>query len=146
MKQLIALAAAAALLSGCDFVGGVDVDPVAFSSITVTDSPLPVDEDGSPVDLYVELQDAGGRAIYQGPLVENADRQTVLPYVIATDGELLGSTRGYYVVVMDRDDDGYDLVMASTHFTAEDLRSSSEPVYQVASSNGRLVAEIAITR
>jgi hypothetical protein len=145
MKKLVALAACAALLSGCDFVGGTDVDPVSFSSIVITDTPLPRDEDGSQPDLYVEVQGADGRAIFQGPVVEDAVRAN-LPYTLATDGEFIGASRGYYVVVMDRDADGYDLIEASGHFTGDDLRTSSESVYEVTNDNGRLRAEITLAR
>lgn len=144
MKKLLTLAACAALLTGCDFVGGDDGNPVAIASLTIEAAPLPSDSDGSAPDLYVEIQDVGGRAIYQAPSVaQNLDS---LPYVIDTDGELTGTTRSYFVVLMDQEADGsYRLISISESFTAEDLRASSESTYAVRSSDGALQASIALS-
>jgi hypothetical protein len=145
MKQILALAACAALLAGCDFIGGSDADPVAFSSLTITASPLPADNDGSAPDLYVEIQDAGGRAVYMAPsILEEADAGA-FPYTIGAPGELNGSTRSYFVVVMDRDADGNDLIAASDGFSADDLRASASSTFAVSNAAGTLHAEIAIS-
>ena len=146
MKKFLALAACAALLTGCDFAGGAGVDPVAFSSLTITASPLPADEDGSAPDLYVEIQDAGGRAIYQAPSVLENASASAFPYTLEGGGEFVGSTRSYFVVIMDRDADGYDLVASSAAFSADDLRASTTPVFEVTNNRGNVRAEIAVSR
>ena len=146
MKKLFAFAACAALLTGCDFIGGSGVDPVALSSLTITASPLPADEDGSAPDLYVEIQDASGRAIYQAPSVLENASASAFPYTLGEAGELIGTTRSYYVVVMDRDADGYDLIAASQAFSADDLRASTAPVFEVSNKRGNLHAEITVAR
>lgn len=159
MKKTVLLAACAALLAGCDFVEGAieDVDdaieentdglpdPVAFSSLTLVASPLPADEDGSAPDLYVEIQDAGGSAAYRAPgIAEDAD-EGVFPYVLG-GGALNGTTQGYYVVVLDRDADGYDFIVGSKPFTADDLRASASDTFAVANAAGTLRAELVLTR
>jgi hypothetical protein len=143
MQKLLAFAICAALLSGCDFVGGSG-DPVAFSSVTLTTAPLPADEDGTAPDLYVEVQDAGGRAVYKGQTIMNADA-SAFPYVVATNGELTGSKHGYFIVVMDQNADGYEFIAATGPFTADQLRSSTEPVFEVSGSEGEVRAEIAVS-
>ncbi len=145
MKNFLALAAFAALLSGCDFVGGSGVDPVAFSGITITTRPLTNhDADGSAPDLYVEIQDAGGRGIFQAPSVfENADEPS-LSYTITSGGELYGSTRSYYIVLMDRNSDGYRFIAATEAFTAEDLRTATGATFEVSGDDGTFNAQISL--
>jgi hypothetical protein len=146
MKKFLTLAACAALLAGCDFLGGSDVDPIAFSSLTITSSPLPADRDGTAPDLYVEIQDAGGRAIYAAPEILQEADASVFPYTIDVPGELTGSTRSYFVVVMDRNDDGNRLIVASDGFSADDLRASSSDAFEVSNAAGTLQAELSIAR
>jgi hypothetical protein len=145
MNKLLALIACAAFLTGCDFIGS-DADPVAFSGLTVTSAPLRADEDGSGPDLYVEIQDAGGRAVYEAPsIVEDAD-ETVFPYTVSEAGQLVGTSRAYFVVVMDRDPDGFDLLAASGPFSADDLRASTEATFAVPDASGSVEAEINLSR
>ena len=145
MNKFLALAACAALLTGCDFAGGSDVDPVAFSSLTITSAPLPGDEDGSAPDLYVEIQDAGGRAVYRAPSVLDDAGADAFPYTLSQAGELTGTTRSYFVVVLDRDADGYDLIASSEAFSADDLRASTGS-FEVTNEQGTMRAEIAVSR
>lgn len=136
MKKLSTLVACVALLSGCDFAGGSG-ESVAFSSVTLTESPL-------GTNLYVEVQDAGGRAVYQGEQITGVD-ESVLPYVVATDGEFLGSSRGYYVVVMDGSPGSYEIVGVAGPFTGDQLRASPGSTYEVTGSQGDVRAEIALS-
>ena len=160
MKVILALAACAALLAGCDFLDDAfnEADdaiddileppppPVLFSGLILTKSPLPGDEDGSAPDLYVEIQDAGGRPIYQAPSVlEDADA-SAFPYTLEGGGEFVGTTRTYSLVVLDRDLDGYDLIAATRPFSADDLRASPSDTFAVANGQGSLRAEILLTR
>jgi hypothetical protein len=146
MKKLLTLVACVALLSGCDFVGGSDAEPVAFSDLTLTSVPLRDDEDGSAPDLYVEIQDASGRAVYKSSsILEDVD-DTAFPYTLDKAGALAGSQRAYFVVVMDRDADGFDLLAASGAFSADDLRAATEPAYVVTNEAGTFQAEIALSR
>ncbi|MDX1419893.1 MAG: hypothetical protein R3181_08000 [Rubricoccaceae bacterium] len=144
MKQFLTLAACAVFLVGCDFVGGAG-ETVAFSNLTLNATPLPADEDGSAPDLYVEVQDAGGRAVIKSSIYEDASDAT-LPLVVSPSGELVGTTRTYYLVVMDRDADGYDLIQRSEPFSADDLRNAADPVFQIADRRGRIQAELTIAR
>ncbi|HLT47335.1 MAG TPA: hypothetical protein VK002_08920 [Rubricoccaceae bacterium] len=146
MKKILTLAACAALLTGCDFVGS-DVEPAAFSNLILTDSPLPRDEDGSRPDIYVEIQDVGGRAVVKADQVFEDAEATSFPLTVAGSGALVGTARSYYVVVMDRDEDGsYDLIGISKPFTAEALRTSTEPVFEVTNEQGNLRAELTLAR
>jgi hypothetical protein len=159
MKKLLALAACAALLAGCDLLSGAadevneEIDditnrppPVAFSTLTLLDSPLPLDEDGSGPDLYVEIQDGAGGGVYSAPRVAEDADEGVFPFVLRDGGELAGTERSYFVVVMDRDADGYDYIASSRAFTAEHLRESPTDTFAVADAAGTLRAELVIER
>lgn len=145
MKKLLTLAACAALLSGCDFVGSGEA-PAAFSNLTLISSPLPADDDGSGPDLYVEIQDAGGRAIVKADQTYENVTADDFPLVIsANGGELVGVRRSYFVVVMDRNDaGGYDPVATSASFTADDLRNSTESVFAVTNERGNIQAQLTL--
>ena len=117
--------------------------PVPFARITVTTAPLPVEEDGTAPDLYVEVQDAGGAAVYHGDVVEEADA-SAFPYTVATDGALAGERRTYYVIVLDRDADGFDYVGRAGPFTGDDLRAAHGAL-TLSDENRQGVVEAVIT-
>ena len=152
MKKILALAACAALLAACDQAQDViddltepPPDPVAFASLTLTTSPLPPDEDGSAPDLYVEIQDAGGNAIFESQSVLEDAEPSDFPYVLG-GGELVGAARTYALVVLDRDADGYDRIASAGGFTADDLRESPSDTFAVTNAVGTLRAELALAR
>ena len=119
------------------------VEPLPFSRITVTSAPLVADEDGTAMDLYAELQDAGGGSVYQGVVIENADA-SAFPYTIATDGVILGEQIGYYVAVLDDGSDGLRSIVKAGPFTGTDLRAA-QGSFEVRGENRNGVLEATIT-
>jgi hypothetical protein len=159
MKTALTLTACVALLAGCDYLDGAldeaeealdetfepTPPPAVFSSLIITDAPLPRDEDGTGPDLYVEVQDASGAPVYRAPSVLIDAEATSLPYALG-GGEVVGTTRSYFVVLMDRDDDGYDFIAATDGFSADDLRASPSDTFAVTDRRGRLHAELVLDR
>jgi hypothetical protein len=127
MKKLFALAACAALISGCDFAGGSTAEPAAVvSSLTINSMSLPTDSDNTAPDLYVEIQDAGGRALYKAPAIRENVTEADFPYTVDTELEVYGEARSHYVVLMDQTDDGYELIAISPAFTGDALRAVAD--------------------
>ena len=143
MKPFLTLATCAILLGGCDFVGATNASPVAIASLTILDAPLPIEEDGTAPDLYVEVQDASGRAIVQAPAIREDADASMLPYQIA-GGTLYGASR-FTVVVMDWDEDRYEVLATSRVFSLADMRANAGSSFEVRDEAGTLRAEIALT-
>ncbi|MDX1418561.1 MAG: hypothetical protein R3181_01225 [Rubricoccaceae bacterium] len=127
MRRLFACVLGALVLSACDFAGLVESspEPVAFTRIVLTAAPLPDDEDGSPTDLYVEIQDAGGAAVYRGAIEEDVS-PSIFPYTVVTDGAIVGERQSHYVVVLDYDPSGYRYIGRTGPFTGDALRAAED--------------------
>lgn len=141
MKKFLAIAACAALLTGCDFVGGASGDAVAVASLTINAMP-------AANDLYVEVQDAGGRAV-PGMRSTADDFSGAFPYTVSgVSGEITGTTRSYFLVLMNEEADGTkSLIAASPAFSADDLRavaSDSASTFRVQS--GEVDAELTLAQ
>lgn len=129
MMRLSVVALCAALLTGCDFAGGLG-DPVAsVANTTLIAAPLDAsggwDPDGAP-DLLVEVQDISGRAIYRSQVFENT---ALIPEggLDLNDGfDVFNDFRSYYIVLIDVDPDGYELIAVSEAFNAEALANATD--------------------
>ena len=148
MRTLLAGALCTLLLSASacdDAIELVDPgpEPVAFSSITVTTAPMPADEDSTAIDFYAEVQGAGGRAVFTGDVVEDADA-SALPYAVATNGTIAGANLSYFVVVMDYTPSGFQLIGRAGPFTGDDLREA-EGSFTIRGENPNGVVEATIT-
>ena len=110
MKKSITLVAAGVLaLSGCDFAGSTDSAIVPVSSIEVSGIPssngqASWDSDGTAPDVYVEIRNAAGRAIYRSEVRENTEA-TSLEFSVDSAVEIPFSAMAMYVNVYETDGD-----------------------------------------
>lgn len=110
MKKSILLAAAGVLaLSGCDFAGSTDSATVPVASIQVSNLPASNgqeawDTDGTAPDIYVEIRNAAGRAIYRSEVRENTEASD-LTFDVDTVVEIPFSALAMYVNVYESDGD-----------------------------------------
>ena len=134
MKKFFAIAACAVLLTGCDFAGGSSAETIGIAGVTINAMP-------AATDLYVEIQDAGGRAVASSD-AESFDGS--FPYAISDlRGDISGTTRAYYLVLMERESDGTNTLIAhSDEFSGDELRTAESGMFQIQSSG--LDAELAI--
>ncbi|NNF58637.1 MAG: hypothetical protein HKN04_10380 [Rhodothermaceae bacterium] len=134
MKKFFAIAACAILLTGCDFVGGSPGETVGIAGVTINAMP-------AATDLYVEIQDAGGRAIASSD-AESFDGS--LPYAVpGLSGDVAGTTRAHYLVLMERDSDGTNsLIAVSDPFSGDEIRAAEAGMFPIQSSG--IDAELAI--
>lgn len=129
MLRLSVVALCAMLLSACDFSGGDSTPLARVSNATVLEAPLQPDGDGmwdpdGAPDLFVEIQDISGRAVFQSAVFENT---AILPEGGLDTGaafDILSDFRTYYVVLIDVDPDGYELMAVSEPFDATLLTAS----------------------
>ncbi|SRR5690606_10751028 len=148
MNRLFILAACAALLTGCDFVGEADGTQANIAGITLTEAPLQRangaswDEDGAP-DLFVEVQDISGHAYFRSEVFENMEALPAEGLDLGAAFELPQSGRSYYLVLVDADPDGNELMGVSNAFRTADLASSA--TVEIGSENGALGAVIQVT-
>ena len=149
MKNLFALAACAALFTGCDFISGEDNGPpVTVSGIRLTNVPVDgFDTDGTTNDLVVEIQDALGRSYFRSEEVPNVTSDTL---EISESFELSNSGRGLWIVLLDEDGAGSrpQTVAATQAFSSEELSESDSSVVTLGSYDAsmNLQAEIQLDR
>ena len=144
MKKLLVLAACASAFVGCDFVSTGSGGPaVPVSSLRLTNIPQGLEEDGTPQDLLVEVQDITGRNYFRSEQLTDVATDSL---TFDADFELEGVGRSLYVVVYDYDGPtDFDLVAISEEFTGEALNESEEAVVTVGSESG-MQAELEIER
>lgn len=151
MKRILTLAACAVLFAGCDFAGGSDGPMTSVANVTLTAAPLQRagggswDTDGAP-DLYVEVQDVSGRAYYSSDVFENTEALPAGGLDLGGAFDLPGTSRSYFLVVIDVDDDQNELMAISEAFSADDLAASTSETVEIASENGSIGAVLQVSR
>ena len=128
MKKFTLLVAAGVLaLSGCDFAGSTDSAVVPVASIEVSglqssNGETPWDADGTAPDVYVEIRNASGRAIYRSEVRENAEESS-LEFAVDSAVEIPFSAMAMYVNVYETDGDPVHAreMAASEAFTLDQL-------------------------
>ena len=128
MKKSILLVAAGVLaLSGCDFAGSTDSATVPVASIEVSglqasNGEDPWDSDGTAPDVYVEIRNAAGRAIYRSEIKENTEASD-LEFSVSSAIEIPFSAMAMYINVYETDGDPVlaQEMAASQAFTLDQL-------------------------
>lgn len=126
-KSTLLVAAGVLALSGCDFAGSTDpaIVPVAsieVSGLAATDGQNAWDADGTAPDVYVEIRNVAGRAIYRSEVRENTEA-TDLEFDINSTIEIPFSALALYVNVYETDGDPVFAreMAASEAFTLDQL-------------------------
>ncbi|HYE94831.1 MAG TPA: hypothetical protein VD962_01370 [Rubricoccaceae bacterium] len=127
MKKTLALALcglALPLLTGCDVV---DAGPSGGPSATIESITLltiPVTALDGQTDLFIAIQDASGRALYESEVRYDVTLATLTQPFMTGHVTLRGHEVERNVVVIARNDDGTNrLIAASEGFTAAELAS-----------------------
>ncbi|MDX1440203.1 MAG: hypothetical protein R3284_09900 [Rubricoccaceae bacterium] len=136
MKKLIAIAAFAVFFAGCDIVSGdADGAVASVANITITDASL-----GGSSDIYVEVQDAAGRAYSQ-----TSHSGVSLPLSLGAQFEVHSASRDMFIVVMRDNGSGSfsasDIIGASDAFDGNMLAAAAGSSLQV---GGAVSAEISV--
>lgn len=134
MKKLIAFAAIAVFFAGCDIVSGdADGAVASVANITLTDVAL-----NGASDIYVEVQDAAGRAYSQ-----SSHANVSLPMSLDTQFDVFNGSRDLFIVVIRDNGSGQftpnDILGASEGFDGDALAASAGSSIQV---SGRVSATI----
>lgn len=108
-KSLTLMAAGALALTGCDFAGSTDSSPLPVSSIQVSSLPAmtggePWDSDGTAPDVYVEIRNAAGRAVFRSDVQQDVEAD-VLTFAVDSGLEVAFSTMAMHVSVFETDGD-----------------------------------------
>lgn len=129
-KSTLLVAAGIFALSGCDFAGSTDSATVPVASIEVSGLPASNgqeawDADGTAPDVYVEIRNAAGRAIYRSEVRENTEASD-LDFTINETVEIPFSGLAMYVNVYESDGDPVFAreMAASEAFTLDQLVES----------------------
>ena len=59
-------------------------------------------------------------------------------------GEFTGTSRSYFVVLLDEDAEDYDLIGVTNAFSPDDLRASTQGTFEVTNADGTVYAQIEI--
>jgi len=108
-KSTLLVAAGVLALSGCDFAGSTDASTVPVASIEVSglqtsNGQEAWDADGTAPDVYVEIRNAAGRAIYRSEVRENTEA-TALEFSVDSAVEIPFSAMAMYINVYETDGD-----------------------------------------
>ena len=126
-KSLTLLAAGAFALTGCDFAGGTEASIVPVASIEVSNLPAANgqqawDADGTAPDVYVEIRNAAGRAIYRSEAQQDVTAETV-SFPVSAAIEVPFAAMAMYINVYETDGDPIfaQEMAASDAFTIDQL-------------------------
>ncbi|GAB5535512.1 MAG: hypothetical protein Rubg2KO_17610 [Rubricoccaceae bacterium] len=126
-KSILLVAAGVFALSGCDFAGSTDSATVPVASIEVSglqtsNGQEAWDADGTAPDVYVEIRNAAGRAIYRSEVRENTDASS-LEFSVDSEVEIPFSAMAMYINVYETDGDPVLAreMAASQAFTVDQL-------------------------
>lgn len=108
-KSTLLVAAGVLALSGCDFAGSTDSATVPVASIEVSGLPASNgttawEVDGTAPDVYVEIRNAAGRAVYRSEVKENVATDDV-SFAIDSEVTIPFSSMAMYVTVFESDGD-----------------------------------------